>query len=251
MIQYDLEILKVLKESPFVAQGAVGDPPKQWASEMGISYDYDLPNYVLTRQQIRTYCQDHNTDVLQGYIMSMAWGAQGKGPGGKRNVQKAWAQKEEIREKISEIKLGNISRIDAYDLFCNNGEIAGIGPAYFTKLLYFFNPNPTMYIMDQWTTKPVILLTGKNIIRHSNDGPTRANTGENYELFCRIVEDLSKRIDADDGEEVEQRLFSVGQIRRQPRGPFRQFVFDKWAERPNLGRYNHDEVINALQQLPA
>ena len=92
--------------------------------------------------------------------------------------------------------------------------------------------------MDQWTTKPVLLLTRKHIIRHTKDGPTDKNTGKNYELFCRVIDDLVQHVDANSGDEVEQRLFSVGSISRQPRGEFRQFIYDRWNSRDRLPRYS-------------
>jgi hypothetical protein len=247
MFHYNSEIILRLKKIHFQAQGPVGDIPSQWADDMRIVHSFVLPNVVLTREEVRVICQDPQIDLVYAYLIVMAWGAQGRGPGGRKHVQAAWGSQKKLLEHLIEIKFGRLTREQEYDLFTNKGEIVGLGPSYFTKLLYFFSPNPNRYIMDQWTMKPIILLTGKNIIRHSNQGPTRQNTGKNYELFCQVIEDLVEKVGANSGDDVEQRLFSFGSIKRQPRGEFRQLVFDLWDKRPQLPRYSSVYVENLLK----
>lgn len=238
MFQYNTEILNRLQEISFQSQGTVGDIPTKWAEDMKILHSFKLPTKVLTRKEVRIICQEPTNNPLMAYLVVMAWGAQGRGPGGRRHVQQAWENQEKLHENLTKIKNGKLTREEEYDLFTNGGEITGLGPSYFTKLLYFFSPNSTRYIMDQWTTKPIILLTGKNIIRHSNQGPTRHNSGKNYELFCRVIEDLVNIIRAKSGDDVEQRLFSFGSLKKQPRGEFRQLIIDEWSKRPKLEKYN-------------
>jgi hypothetical protein len=247
MFNYNAEILSRLKEICFKSQGPVGDIPSQWANDMRIVHSFELPNDVLTREEVRTICLEPNNDPLMAYLVVMAWGAQGRGPGGRRHVQEAWGNQKKLNEHLTKIKNCKHTREQEYDLFTKEGEIAGLGPSYFTKLLYFFSPNPTRYIMDQWTTKPIILLTGKNIIRHSNQGPTRQNTGKNYEIFCRVIEDLVEEINAKCGDDVEQRLFSFGSIKRQKRGEFRQLIVNEWGKRPQLPRYSHVDIEKLIR----
>lgn len=177
----------------------------------------------------------------------MAWGGQGRGPSGSKNAQRAWKSRAEIEPRLRQLKDGRLSRAAAYDLFCKSGRVPGLGPAYFTKLLYFFGPSGH-YIMDQWTTKSVILLTGKNYIRHTKLGPTHDNTGFNYDLFCCIVEDLADQLSAT-GDLIEQRLFSHGSVNSQPRGPWRAHTYQAWKERPKLRRYNEAACREALREL--
>ena len=175
--------------------------------------------------------------------------SQGRGFAGKKNVLNAWRSINLVNERIDMIKGNQLNRAQVYDLFCLNDSIPGLGPAYFTKILFFFSPEPNCYIMDQWTTKPVILLTNENVIRHTSQGPTNYNNGVNYEFFCRFIDYLIEPLGVINGNEVEQRLFSVGSIKRQPRGEFRQFVFEQWKRRPKLNRYSELRVKQLMEEL--
>lgn len=245
MFEYNPDLMASLVEAGFQPQEAIGEVPMVWAQSMHLDHPYELPNRLLNRTEVRAICRSEKHDVLYGYLCAMAWG--GQGIRFARHAQTAWANRHEIESKLKKMKTEKMCLQEAYDLFCGQGKIPGLGPAYFTKLLYFFCPEPVnMYILDQWTTKSVLLLTGAHIIRHTNLGPTRWNTGENYELFCRVIEHLITPLNANSGEEVEQRIFSVGGARKQPRGPFRQVVFDRWPNRPPMGRYDHNLVVQFL-----
>ncbi|SFO60391.1 hypothetical protein SAMN04488519_10915 [Algoriphagus ornithinivorans] len=249
MSLFEESILRKLKEINFKPQGVIGEAPSSWSMEMGLKHEFSLSDNILDRESVRKICLDINTDPLIGYLHAMAWGGQGKGPGGKSVVNRAWNNKEIIKDKLYNLRKGRSSRFEAYNLFSGKNEVPGLGPAYFTKLLYFFSPEPNMYIMDQWTTKPILLLTGKNIIRHTSQGPTKFNTGKNYELFCSIIDYLAPIIGAQNGDEVEQRLFSVGSIKKKPRGEFRQYVFDLWNNRPKFNRYQEKMVDELLLKI--
>ena len=244
MIEYNSELLENLKEIPHNPQGPVGENPSEWAIKMGIQHNFNLPNRVMDRKEVRNYCQSNENEILAAYLAVMAWGGQGKGPGGRKHVLNAWNNRNLLLDKINRIKEGNLSREESFNLFVGERSVPGLGPAYFTKLLYFFGSN--MYIMDQWTTKPVLLLTEKNIIRHTDYGPSSGNNGENYELFCLIIEDLVNLIEAQSGEEVEERLFSKGSINGQPRGEFRQLIVERWENRERFPRYQHRLVKKIL-----
>ena len=76
--------------------------------------------------------------------------------------------------------------------------------------------------MDQWTSRSINLLLGKNLIKLDNrvtvnkkkyeDG--QGNTGDVYEKFCETVETLCKEIQKTDRfitpNETEQLIFSRG-----------------------------------------
>ena len=251
---YDEKLLEKLKSCSVAKQGAVGDAPSAWAKEMGLDEvsDYNLPETQLTRQSVKEICQSE--EYLKGYICAMSWGGQGRGPGGSTHVKNAWKGREKIEETLKVIREGHLSRKELYNLFCEEGEISGLGPAYFTKLLYFFDPcAPTRcYIMDQWTTKPILLLTNKHLIRHANGSPSRNNRGANYEIFCKIIEDLAEKLkisksDKSTAEDMEERLFSVGSIKRQPRGEWRQVVYDEWIKKCQFGRYDRKLVDSLIK----
>ena len=246
-IRYNQRIIQKLLETTHLPQGEVGIAPSDWASRMNIQHPFSLPNHSMTRQEVRSICQDLNQDILRAYLIAMAWGGQGLRPGGKKHAQAAWRNQTLLSSKIEVIRKGDLSRAQLYDLFVGDAKVDGLGPAYFTKLLYFFSPSNDCYIMDQWTTKPIILLTGMNLIRHTNQGPSQSNTGLNYELFCRIIEDLANEMGVNSGDEMEQRLFSNGSLGRSPRGEFRQFIIDEWKSRPTIPRYNVNMVHDLLK----
>jgi hypothetical protein len=135
------------------------------------------------------------------------------------------------------VRDNRVSRAKAYDLFAKlrqNGSdnpIAGMGPAYFTKLLYFLAPDvpdaPKGYIMDQWLGCSVNLLTGREVVKldqhivwRTREGQAKrvvdstvsnVNTGLDYEAFCQAVEQLSSHMGESWSPELTERaLISDG-----------------------------------------
>ncbi len=116
-----------------------------------------------------------------------------------------------------------------------------MGPAYFTKLIYFLTPRRSgqckpAYIMDQRAGSSVNLLTGSNTVlldgerrwKRLKDGldvsygftVSDANTGDDYEAFCsyvdRLAADVCLCVD-----QVDCALFSTEENRP---GTWRQYV---------------------------
>lgn len=100
---------------------------------------------------------------------------------------------------------------------------AGIGPAYFTKLIFFANPRHDGYIMDQWTSRSVnFLIDGPPLIKmRTQNHVDPRNDESSYEQFCGVVEDLSKILTNKTSEETELCLFSKGG--RSPH-PWRRYL---------------------------
>ncbi|MGF6758099.1 hypothetical protein P3T16_005520 [Paraburkholderia sp. GAS42] len=227
---------------PFVAQGAFGRKPSEWAAGYGIaSQGHPLPSYVLTRQQVRDECRNPDRPVLHGYICVMSWGLQGAAGRGT-HATAAWANRIEIERRLMLLKAGGYTRQQAYDLFATD-PIPGLGPSFFTKLVYFFRSDAAVgYIMDQWSGKSINLITGQHLVRISGDAPTSSNTGENYDSYCRVVEFLAAQEDCT-GDELEQRLFSQNGLYGRQRGAWRNHVRAHWATGKPTHRYNHDEMM--------
>ena len=251
---YRKEIIDKLNQINTQNQGIVGKKPREWAKKMGINHSYSLPNKILDRNELKRMCSDKTNSNMYCYLNIMAWGDQGFGLT-KKNARIPWEEHyDDLDTKIEELRKGNISRVEAFDLFCNDGRIKRLGPAYFTKLLYFFNYNNSekMYIMDQWTTKPILMITGKNIIRHvKKDGsPTAKNSGKNYELFCRIIENLKHHLNLKEGSAVEEKLFSNGERpgKKNSKGEFRQFVVANWDKYRPKEKYLEDLVDRELKK---
>ena len=142
------------------------------------------------------------------------------------------------------IRDGKPTRGQAYNRFSalrTEGRLKGMGPAYFTKLIYFLTrrdgtvPKPA-YIMDRWAGSSINLLTGSNTVlldgtrtwKRPKDGldvsygftVSDANTGNHYEAFCTAVDRL-----AADGclcvDQVDCALFSQG---KDGPGTWRRYV---------------------------
>ena len=237
----------------FKPQGAVGYSPSQWAKDYGLDdvpHAEELPATRLCREQVRSFCRDQKKPVLFGYICAMAWGGQSDGPGGRRNTVNAWSERRRIADQLKALRDGGLSRKDSYNLFRGKGRIPHLGPSFFTKLIYFFSPVKTFYIMDQWTGKSINLLTGQHVVR-VNGAADAANKGGNYQAFCEEVDRLAAALpepgvhSEESGERMEERLFSRGRENNgMPPALWRAYVQNNYAgNKPP--RYNR----NALHQI--
>jgi len=142
----------------------------------------------------------------------MAWGNQMP-----RNARLTWVHLERLAKIVEQVYRGGLTRKRAYELFCGNGAINGLGPAYFTKLLFFFSPAPSFYIMDQWTAKSINYLADENVIplaadsRQTNGPCPKKNSGVTYARYCTIVDDLAQMHTPPlTGAQTEQKLFCSG-----------------------------------------
>lgn len=187
------------------------------------------------RREVEFVCHHKDAHVLLGYVCVMAWGGQGERACTGAHVKDAWDERETIQKHLSQLKAGGLTRSDAYNLFQNSGRVSGLGPAFFTKLLYFFDQTEAKkgnvktktgrcYIMDQWTARSVNLLTGQSLVKMAGTPPSisvsNANTGYDYERFCAQIDAIATSLQCH-GSVVEERLFSWGG--RRP-GRWRHYV---------------------------
>lgn len=189
-----------------IPQGAVGYAPSLWVKQHGLEdvpKQTPLPTNPLNRQDVKKLCLGPLTPVLFGYVCAMAWGEQGTLS--HEHVRAAWKNRTDISKLLTTLRGGGLSRLTAYDIF-KNAKISGLGPSFFTKLMYFFSPDSTFYIMDQHTANSVNLLTGLTIVR-LQPSPTRQNKGGNYQAFCEVVDHLAS-LHKVAGDVIEERLYS-------------------------------------------
>lgn len=226
--------------------------PHAWAlKHLGLDRP-SLARTPLDRFEVQQVCRPGG-DVLDGYLSAMAWGAQEKGPGGGRKARTAWAQCDRIRSNLELLQREGLGLREAYELFDLKAKVVQLGPAYFTKLLYFFSPSgpggPDRYIMDQWTGLSVNLLCGTMLVSMTSalkDGRrtyalAQRVTAANYALFCTAVDVLASHMNSlglarhHTGEDVEQMLFSQGGRAREP---WRQYVhanaYAHWPTRQTI-----------------
>lgn len=210
-------------------QGATGSIPTDWARRLDLNYPEisNLPDQLLDRRQVRTICLDGTRHVLVGYTCAMAWG--GQGTYNRRHAKSPWDHRGRLVEHLKRLRSGTLGRSDSYNQFCGDGRIHGLGLSFFTKLLYFFSPNSSS-IMDQWTAKSLNLLTGRCVVKMDGDSPSNRNTGDDYTAFCSEIDLIAAEMRCD-GDKVEERLFSRGKEKGQPRGKWREYVRSNWRQK--------------------
>lgn len=190
-------------------------PIPTWVNTVGLA-QLDNPAWAGTvdRTFLKAACRDSSfpdRDLLWGIL---AWGGMRLDAARrlKRN-EPAWvALVKDLRENAPD-------RVFAYracQKVIEHHPSGGIGPAFFTKLIFFANPRHDGYIMDQWTARSVnLLVEGPPVV--SMRTPTHVDPGngaDTYERFCRVIETLSHMMsgvsDSIDPEWVEMCLFSRG-----------------------------------------
>ena len=212
-----------------------------------------LPKEEVKRSEVFELAADPNVTVATVCVAAMAWGGMHLG---------SWkllcrSSRGEWLNVAQRIRGGKLTRAQAYErlkALREQGRLKGMGPAFFTKLIYFLTPRDNAtpkpgYIMDQWAGSSVNLLTGSDMVLLN---ATRAwgapkgkldpsfeftvsdeNTSDDYEAFCSVVDRLACRfclcVD-----QVDQALFSAGG--RTPK-TWRKYVT---AHQPQLvGRAEH------------
>ena len=228
----------------------MGAAPAVWARELdAVPNANTLPIAPINRQEVQNVCGNPNTNVLYAYVCAMAWGGQNNrfanlGNPGHKTL--AWKHRQLIAQKLEALRNGGLNHSQAYDLFSGENSVPGLGPAFFTKLIYFFSPRPPegstgFYIMDQWTAKSVNFLTQQWVVqlaRTRNTSPGQNNRCGNYEAFCREVEHIAAALELNGpnaGDQVEQRLMSKGGHHPQP---WRYHVRTNWPRHCPQGLYN-------------
>ena len=137
-------------------------------------------------------------------------------------------------EIAEQTRAGKIGRLEAYKMFrqLRPNELPCMGPAYFTKLIYFLmtdRPNPG-FIMDQWTARSMNLLVSPSTlvevdVSRLKDNKLEVsvsdrNTEASYERFCKGVEQLGRKMVCSP-DKIEERLFSKG---GRNKGEWRNYV---------------------------
>ena len=215
--------------------------------------EHRLPEGKIRRSEVFELAADLNVSIATVCVAAMAWGGMRL-----RNWKLLWAPtNKEWLDAARCIRKGNLTRATAYACLKKLKEdekLKGMGPAFFTKLIYFLTPRAkskrqTAYIMDQWAASSVNVLTGWNMVRMdvTPKWPRRTrkssmsesalaftftvsdkNTAVDYEAFCSAVDQLARRfcLRAD---QVDQALFGADAI-----GPgcWRRYVIHQRLQLP-------------------
>lgn len=219
----------------------IGKSPAQWADKVqpGLAHQYGLSNTPLSRAQLKAMWANPEISTEACFLSTMAWGGMRAGHG-----RRVWASKADWLSLCRQLRAQLLSRSEAYAAFQKlslEGKLPGMGPAYYTKLLYFAMPT-TAYIMDQWTVRSVHYLTSQDrwpclqkdyasaAKAKSHPGALRTyvmknNNAEAYETYCQLVEQLALLLDKRP-EDAEEMLFSQGG--RRPHG-WREKIMSAWS----------------------
>jgi hypothetical protein len=193
----------------------------------------DFCSTELDRKALRDYCYPKSASEIESFVAVMAWGEMSI-----RNGRHALRLKRKVLDLVHEIRDSNSDRAADYERFYEararkDGSLKGIGPAYYTKLLFFLRPDQKSYILDQWTAKSIHVLTGScdfpKVQRLQKD-QTRVSdavTPEDYEKYCRILDVIAGHAQplGWTGSDVEERMFSQGG--HEPK-PWREYVRRQW-----------------------
>lgn len=152
-------------------------------------------------------------------IIILSWGKM-KTPNGKLLFSKTSSWIQGIR-LLREGKFN--SREEAYNYFYtldNSGLLAGMRPAFYTKLIFFLDRTLSGFIMDQWTSKSINLLLGHDLIKLDSQGYVDSkNNNSVYEEYCSTLEELAKMLKVNPVN-LEEVLFSDG----NGKGAWRNYI---------------------------
>lgn len=164
-----------------------------------------LPSRKISRDEIFQYVKSPLNRSDLTFVMIMAWGGMTE-----KNGKLAWSDRFKWLPIVRKMLLGRLNAVDAYQAF-SVARTAGMGPAYFTKLIYFCTKDRVSfsgYIMDQWTAKSINLLFDSPRIKLTSSGyVSRNNSKTIYRAYCYKVRWLATKL-GQGPDEIEERLFS-------------------------------------------
>ena len=238
-----------------------GRSPANWFSwvrnQNNINYSPYLQSETLSKNKISrsdlfNMVNDLKLDTLSICISILAWGGMNLQHGTKAlSTFKNWIQVAE------DIRKGVLDRGDAYEKFAvlrKNSLLPGMGPAYFTKLIFFLIPisKSRGFIMDQWTSASINLLfdskiikTHVQIIQQKNGAVKLAetvsdnNSKKNYILFCECIELIASDL-VKDPAYIEEIMFSEG----RGKGIWRNYV----VKQREFNVSGNNQIISSLKE---
>jgi hypothetical protein len=167
-----------------------------------------LPVSQVKRSEVFSLVNDASVNTATVCAAVMAWGGMNQ-----RFSKKFFSMARDGWLDVADgIRIGQLDRQAAYNALSalrDDGKLYGVGPAYFTKIIYFLAPRSSAtqnhtYIMDQWAGCSINLLVSRELVKMdvrrqwSKDAiepdftyrVSDANTGEEYEKFCVAADAL-------------------------------------------------------------
>jgi hypothetical protein len=144
----------------------------------------------------------------------MAWGGRGLMSRNYRlSLRKETAEK--LVSVLTTLRVADKALKEDFNIIQQAAEeIKGLGISFYTKLLFFLRRDEDAYILDQFTAKSAQLLFNPPPVRLTSQGyPLSDKRPEEYEDFCRRVEELSSNLQQMNvgwtPEKVEQAMFDI------------------------------------------
>lgn len=227
----NLSAIEILKNNLTINQNEFGYSPYSLAEWLKLrlhnNTDFNsiksdcLYKNTISRDIVFEKVFDTKISTFECSINILSWGGMRR-----TNALKAFDNYQIWLPICDNIRDGELSRIEAFDKFISLRRISklnGMGPAFFTKLIFFFMSRRinSGYIMDQWTARSVNLLFNEVVVNNKiiNKGKVNEyvivsddNDSGNYEQFCLCVEKIAKKLDLSP-EATELSLFSEGRGR--------------------------------------
>ncbi len=203
--------LNVLIEIGNNDQGYVGSNSLKWGNYI-FNNKKALDPYLdrrFNRYELFNYCRNIQNDNINVLVAILSWGGMNRKYGALlfNNLNNIIPIIENLRNNQY---LNRKDAFEAIQSIRNQGQLPGLGIGYFTKLICFLAPNLNGYIMDQWVSKSINLLTEERIVTIQNGGWVNdLNNSDTYERFCNAIDQLAVLLNCD-GYEAEKRIFSVG-----------------------------------------
>jgi len=204
---------------------------RKWAQNIKVDPEISarLPDSQVDREYLKALCSSPEITDELCFLGIMAWGGMKT-----KHGQLAWKIRHSWIPIIADLRNGLLTRKQAYKRFHDmrkNHPHCGMGPAYYTKIIFFSGPEHDGYIMDQWTSLSVNLLTEgpsnypikmkvSSYKGRRSDSVSDSNDAETYESFCKIIERLAQTVCLTP-EETEKRMFSKG---GRKAAPWRSYV---------------------------
>ena len=151
--------------------------------------------------------------VRELVVKIFAWGGMSK----RENTGKtALAFIDRYEDICKDLLNGQTTNISAYKCFFDlhnhknkDLKMKGVGPAFYTKLIYFLGDHEGL-IMDQWTAKSVNMLCNDKIVKLDSSGyVSKRNKETTYIKFIEILKKLQIELAMDSLSETEALIFST------------------------------------------
>lgn len=166
-----------------------------------------LREYILSEKNSQK-ASAHLYDIV---VNILAWGGMSYRHG--RKALQCWDNWQPICDGLVSGKLNYTEAYDAFFEAQHSGKMSGIGPAYYTKLIFFLG-NGEGLIMDQWTSKSINLIHEENVIKLTSGYVSKFADSAIYKKYVQSVAELAERMDIsgtefDKNNKMEELIFSI------------------------------------------